>query len=335
MFAAVFYAYGLVLVVRASTLAALGLAEAAPVVAGALALYAGSVLTLASARRSFRRGGFTRRFRANVPAVFGLSLVLVMVCLSLLAPLLVAYDPTDFVDPARTRLAAPSLEHPMGTDRFGRDIWARIVYGGRTSLGISTISVLLSMIIALLVGCVAGLSGGWVDDILSRFVDGMLSFPRQLFVLTVVAFFTNSVPLLIAAIALTSWMRIARLVRGEVIRLKGMPFASAALATGVTPARLLIRHILPNAMGPTVVAATLQVGAVILLEAYLSFLGLGIQPPAPSWGAMVFEARDALISAWWVPMFPALTITLSVVAFNLLGDGLRDALDVRLHARGD
>jgi peptide/nickel transport system permease protein len=160
----------------------------------------------------------------------------------------------------------------------------------------------------------------------------MLSFPRQLFVLTVVAFFTNSIPLLVFAIAATSWMRIARLVRGEVIRLREAEFSRAALATGVSQARLLFRHILPNALGPTIVAATLLVGAVVLLEAYISFLGLGVQPPAPSWGAMVFEARDALVGAWWVPMFPAAAITICVVAFNLVGDGLRDALDVRLPA---
>jgi peptide/nickel transport system permease protein len=168
-----------------------------------------------------------------------------------------------------------------------------------------------------------------VDDLLMRLVAGLLSFPRLLFVLTLVALFSNSFFLLIGVISATGWMGVARLVRGEVLRLKEREFIQAAVATGMGRARLLVRHLMPNALGPVVVAATLNVGLVILLESYLSFLGLGVQPPAPSWGAMVFDGREVLVAAWWVSAFPALAIVLAVVACNLMGDGLRDAFDTR------
>jgi peptide/nickel transport system permease protein len=191
------------------------------------------------------------------------------------------------------------------------------------------VSVALAVLLGLLVGVTAGYAGGLVDDVLMRVVDGLLSFPRLLLVLTLVALFSNSFVLLVVVISATGWMGVARLVRGEIIRLKRREFVQAAVATGLGGARVVVRHLLPNSVGPVIVAAALNVGAVILLESYLSFLGLGLQPPAPSWGAMVYDGREVLLEAWWVSAFPALAIVMAVVACNLMGDGLRGALDTK------
>jgi peptide/nickel transport system permease protein len=274
--------------------------------------------------------GFERRLSANRAAVWGLGVVLVMMCASLLAPLLApGVDPVEATDPVATRYQSPSGEHLLGTDRFGRDIWARVLYGARTSMGIAVTAVLLSSLLGTAYGAASGFASRRVDDTMMRVVDGLLAFPRLVLVLTLVALFSNSVALLVVAIAATGWMGAARLVRAEVLRLKERDFVHAAVATGIGQVRLVARHLLPNAAGPVIVAATLNVGGVILLESYLSFLGLGVQPPGPSWGSMVYEGRDVLVDAWWVAAFPAMTITLAVVAFNLMGDGLRDALETR------
>jgi peptide/nickel transport system permease protein len=196
-------------------------------------------------------------------------------------------------------------------------------------MSIGVLSVILAVVLGLAIGLVAGYTGGWVDSVLMRIVDGFLSFPRLLFVLTLLALFSNSYILLILMISATGWMGVARLVRGETIRLKKREYVQAAIATGLGRIRIVTRHILPNSIGPVIVAATLNVGAVILLESYLSFLGLGIQPPWPSWGAMVFDGREMLLDAWWVSAFPALVIVVAVVACNMVGDGLNDALDAR------
>lgn len=250
-------------------------------------------------------------------------------CAAALAPLLAAVDPLAIENAAETRFQAPSGQHLLGTDRFGRDIWARLLFGARASLGVGIVSVALAVLFGTLFGAVSGLSGRRLDDAMMRIVDGLLAFPRLLLVLVLVALFSSSYGLLIVVIASTGWMGIARLVRGEVLRLRQRDFVTAAVAGGVGRTRLVLKHLLPNAAGPVIVAATLNIGAVILLESYLSFLGLGVQLPTPSWGAMVFEGRDALSIAWWVPAFPAIAITISVVAFNAIGDGLRDALERR------
>lgn len=332
IFAVLFYLWAVAIVVSGRFGALTG-GEQASLLGAWAAIYLAAVVLPVAGRAA--GGRFRVRFEARRPAFVGLIVLLVMMSAAILAPLLAGHAPGDFTDPAHTRLAAPSAGHLLGTDRIGRDIFSRVLYGGRVSLGIGVVAVLLSSGLALILGCVAGLSRGWIDDVLSRFTDGMLAFPRVLFVLTLVALFSNSVWLLVVAIGGTSWMRIARLVRAEIIRLNDTEFVRAAAATGASTARILTRHMLPNALGPVIVAATLNVGAVILLESYLSFLGLGVQPPTPSWGAMVFEGRDVLVEAWWVSAFPALAITTSVVAFNLVGDGLRDALDARAVARPD
>jgi peptide/nickel transport system permease protein len=310
-----------------------GRLDVSVILAGLALLYAVSVLLpVLTGGRAGPAKGFFRRFKSNRSAAVGFCVFLVFLCSAVLAPLLAVADPTAQQAPSLMRYQAPSSDHPLGTDKFGRDVYSRILFGGRVSLSVAVLSVVFAVVIGLIVGGVSGYVGGWLDDVLMRIVDGLLSFPRLLFVLTLVALFSNSYFLLIAVISATGWMGVARLVRGEVLRLKRLDFVEAAVATGMGRTRLVARHLLPNAMGPVVVAATLNVGAVILLESYLSFLGLGVQPPSPSWGAMVFGGRDVLLEAWWVSAFPAAAIVLSVVACNLMGDGLRDAMDVRSNA---
>jgi peptide/nickel transport system permease protein len=204
-----------------------------------------------------------------------------------------------------------------------------VVFGGRASFGVCALSILLAALLGTTLGAFSGMAPARVDDALMRVVDGMLSFPRLLLLLAAVAFLPPGPFALALMIALTGWMGIARIVRGEVRRMRRREFVEAAVAAGIGRGRIVVRHILPNAAGAVVVAATLSAGTVILLESSLSFLGLGIQPPAPSWGSMVFEGRDALATAWWVSAVPALAITLAVVSLNFVGDGIRDALDAR------
>lgn len=337
IFAVFFYLYGFVLVFRAGSLAELwngGVSDdrrdAVVIVLVWGLLYLASLLiprVLGPGGRRWTRG-FLRRFWAYPPAAVGLWLFLTIACIGVNAPLLSTADPTAQESPSLTRYQPPSLSHPMGTDKFGRDVWSRLAHGSRVSLSVGLISVVLSVLLGTLVGAFSGFVGGWVDEIVMRIVDGLLSFPRLLFVLTLVALFSNSYLLLILVIATTGWMGVARLVRGDILRLKEREFIQAAVATGIGRARLVARHLLPNSLGPVVVTATLNVGAVILLESYLSFLGLGIQPPLPSWGGMVYDGREVLLTAWWVSAFPAAAIVVSVVACNLVGDGVRDAMQM-------
>jgi ABC-type dipeptide/oligopeptide/nickel transport system permease subunit len=272
-------------------------------------------------------GRLRRRFDTDAVATIALCVLLAMAATAVLAPLVVGQDPAD-VAPA-TRYDAPSAAHPMGTDRFGRDVWSRVVYGGRASFGVCALSVALAVAMGTLFGALSGMAPRRIDDALMRAVDGLLSFPRLLLLLTAVALVPPGAGTLAVFIAATGWMGMARIVRGEVRRMRSREFVEAAVATGVGKSRLLTRHLLPNALGALVVAATLNAGTVILIESSLSFLGLGLAPPTPSWGGMVFEGRDALSTAWWTSAFPALAITIAVVALNLVGDGIRDALDAR------
>ncbi len=222
------------------------------------------------------------------------------------------------------------LRFGLGTDGLGRDVWSRILHGGRVSLTIGVLSALLSLTLGVAVGGLAGASGGVLDAAVMRLVDALLAFPRLFLVIAVAALFDAGPWLVILVLGGTGWMSASRLVRAEIQTLKSREFVLAARAVGQRPARVFLRHLLPNALTPLAVHTALRVGEMILLEAALSFLGLGVQPPDPSWGNMVADGAEALTSAWWVATFPGLAIALTVLAFSLVADGLRDDLDPRV-----
>jgi len=327
VFTICFYLIGLLMLWRVDVWRGLDPASQRSLVAVLVVVWIAAIALPRVGRGRYGPNVLRKRFRGNGLATVGLVLLLVIILASILAPLLATADPIAIEDPAETRYQSPSKSHPLGTDRFGRDIWSRLLFGARTSLGIAVMAVLLAIVLGIILGGVSGTIGGTTDEVIMRGADAVLAFPRLLLVLTVVALFSNTVGLLILTLGLTGAPGIARLVRGEVIRIGQLEFVRAAVATGMSRTRVLCRHVLPAIMGPLVVTATLNIGAVILLESYLSFLGLGVQPPAPTWGSMVFDGRDVLLSAWWVSTFPAIAIAMAVIAFNLVGDGLRDVFD--------
>jgi peptide/nickel transport system permease protein len=288
------------------------------------------------ATRPVKRAGVSqwriaaRRFRRNRLAMAGLAIMVFLYWVTLMAPFLAPYDPNFQGNIVLNRYQSPSMEHFLGTDKFGRDIFTRILYGARISLSIGFISIAISITLGTLVGAAAGYFRGWVDTGIARFIDMLLSIPRIILLLVIIAIFEPNIFLLVAALGLTGWEGSARIVRGQFLSLREQEFVQAARALGYSDWRIILRHILPNSLAPIIVIATLGIGNVILLEAALSFLGLGVQPPTSSWGSMVNDGRDAMITAWWIATYPGLAIVLTVVAFNLLGDGLRDALDPRL-----
>ncbi|HEV2147684.1 MAG TPA: oligopeptide ABC transporter permease [Longimicrobiaceae bacterium] len=271
-----------------------------------------------------------RHFRRNRMAMGGLVIMILLYVVTLLTPLIAPYDPAAQGDIVATRYLEPSWEHLMGTDKFGRDILSRVLYGARISLSIGFIAVGISITLGTLLGAVAGYFGGITDGVLMRLTDMMLSFPRLVLLIVVIALFEPSIWLVVVVLGLTGWMGTARIVRGEVLSLREREFVQAARALGMGDGRIILRHVIPNTLAPVIVSATLGIGQTILTEASLSFLGLGVQPPTPSWGNMISDGRDALVTAWWIATFPGLAIVFTVIAFNLLGDGLRDALDPRL-----
>ncbi|MBT8397436.1 MAG: ABC transporter permease [Gemmatimonadetes bacterium] len=274
-------------------------------------------------------------FRRNRLAMFGLGVVVILYLSMLLAPLLAPFE-AEFRTAYQAsgdmsgRLAAPSLLHIMGTDQYSQDVLSRILYGARISLTIGLVAVGISVSLGAFLGAVAGFTGGWVDAAIMRVVDMVMAIPRLVVLIAIVALFQPNIFVVIVALAFTQWPFTTRLMRGEILALKEREFHEAARALGFSRGRILFRHLLPNAVGPLIVVATLGVGNAIVLEAGLSFLGLGVPAGTPSWGSMVEAGRGVLLDGvWWVSTFPGLAIVLAVLAFNLVGDGLRDALDPR------
>lgn len=259
--------------------------------------------------------------------LLGALLVGLMTAAALAAPWAAAFDPLA-IDPDAV-LLAPSALHPFGTDALGRDVFARMLYGAGVSLRVGLVSVGISVSLGTLVGLIAGWFRGLVDECLMRFVDVMLCFPTFFLILAVIAFLEPSLTNIMIVIGLTSWMGAARLVRVEALSLREREFVQAAKLAGAGTARILFRHILPNAAAPLLVSATLGVAGAILTESGLSFLGIGVQYPFPSWGNILIEGKETLGVAWWLSLFPGLAILLTVLGYNLLGEGLRDLLDRR------
>ena len=247
-------------------------------------------------------------------------------------PFLFSSNPPNRIDIVKI-LQAPSAAPPLGTDDLGRDVLARMAHGARISLSVGFVAVGIAVAIGLAVGLLAGYYGGWVDAVLMRFVDMMLCFPTFFLILSVIAFIGPSIWNIMAIIGLTGWMGVARLVRAETLSLKERDFVAAARAQGAGNARIVFRHILPNTMAPILVAATLGVAGAILTESALSFLGIGVQPPTPSWGNILTAGKDNIEFAWWLSVYPGLAILLTVLGYNLLGEGIRDAADPRLRGR--
>jgi peptide/nickel transport system permease protein len=268
-----------------------------------------------------------RGLRTNPTALLALSFLVAAAVASLAAPLLSPYDPLA-VSPAQQFLP-PSWEHPAGTDLFGRDVATRVLYGGRLSLGIGILAVLIAAIPGTTLGLLAGYYGHRVDRLVSWLVDVMLAFPSILLALTIVAVLGTGAVNVILAVGIAGIPQYARLVRGQVLAARRQPYIRAAWTVGCTHTRILLRHILPNILGPLIVLATLDVGWAILNASALSFLGLGVQPPTPEWGAILNEGRGYLQDAPWVTAAPGLAIALTVLSVNLLGDALRDSLDPR------
>lgn len=281
-----------------------------------------------SAQRFWERPGF-KRFRRHKLAVFGTVAIIALTLACLIGPWLLPYS-DKFID-IRARFALPfSGPHILGTDPLGRDVLARLLMAGRISLAVGFAAMMIAMAIGICVGLIAGFYEGVVGAALMRVVDAMLCFPSIFLLLAISALIQPSVPSIVLLIAATSWMEVARVVEAQIRSLKTREFAQAAVSFGASNKRIMFRELLPNAVAPIVVAATLNVAHAILAESYISFLGYGIQAPTPSWGNMLESAQSYLTSAPWLAILPGLAITLAVTSFNFVGDGLRDALDPRM-----
>ena len=278
-----------------------------------------------------------RSYRRHKPAMFGTIIVLIFALTAIFAPYLTPYDP-EKID-LDMMLQPPSAKHLLGTDELGRDLMTRIFYGSRVSLSIGVMAMALAVIVGAIVGGVAGFYGGWVDNVLMRFTDMMLAFP-SLFILIILSLALRDIPIealrgtafasvfsIVLVIAVLAWMRVARLVRASFLSLKEKEFIEAARCCGVPNWRIMVRHLLPNAMSPIIVAATFRVATSIITESGLSYLGFGVQPPTPTWGNMLKNAQDQMTRAPWTAIFPGIMIFIAVIAINFIGDGLRDALD--------
>jgi peptide/nickel transport system permease protein len=276
-----------------------------------------------------RKPSLFRQIRRSKMAVVGLASTCILVLMALLAPLISPFDPKE------TNLEEitlpPSGRHLLGTDDMGRDIASRIIHGSRISLSVGVVAQFVSLVIGLTIGALAGYYGGWIDSLLMRFTDIIFAFPTALFAIAVSAVFQKrTIITLFLILGLIGWAGVARIVRGAVLSVKHREFAEAARALGARDARIILRHILPNSLAPVIVAASIGIAGNILTEAWLSFLGLGLEASIPSWGNMIRDGQQFITTKPWICFFPGLAIVITVLAFNLLGDGLRDILDPRL-----
>lgn len=298
-----------------------------------LALAVALVLAAEAVRLLHQRSLATerwRRFFKQRTTAWGVGMLAFLVIMAVAAPLVAPYDPNRPLDPVNLKNHAPSWTFILGTDVLSRDVWSRIVYGARVSLGVGGLGALVAVSVGTLVGALAGYYRRWIDAMLMRGVDVGLALPRIFILLMVVALW-DGLPFaaLVIAIGLTSWFGTSRLVRAEVLSLRERDFVVAARAVGAEPGRIIFRHVLPNAAAPIIVSAALGVGNVLLLEASLSFLGIGVAPPRPSWGNMIADGATTIYTAPWATLFPGLAISLVVMSLNAVADGLRDALDPR------
>ncbi|MGB4600299.1 MAG: oligopeptide ABC transporter permease [Trichlorobacter sp.] len=278
-------------------------------------------------KTSFAYAVFWPRFRRNRLAVAGGAVVLLLFAISFFAPWFVSHHPSSIN--AWEVLQPPTWQHWFGTDELGRDVLARVLFGARISLKVGFVAVGIAVALGAVVGLIAGYYGGWADTLLMRLVDIMLCFPTFFLILAVIAFLQPSIWIIMVVIGLTGWMGVARLVRAEVLAIREMEYIMAARCIGCSDLRIIFRHVLPNALSPVLVAATLGVAGAILTESALSFLGIGVQPPTPSWGNILTSGKDYIEFAWWLSLFPGLAILITVLSYNLLGEGIRDALDPR------
>ncbi|HZN49948.1 MAG TPA: ABC transporter permease [Methylomirabilota bacterium] len=271
---------------------------------------------------------FWRALRRNQLALAGGVVVVFVAVLALLAPVIAPMDPNR--PDVKKILDSPSSRHPLGTDQLGRDVLSRMLYGARVSLAVGFVSVGIATLIGIALGSAAGYHGGTIDAMVMRLVDLMLVFPRFFLLLAVLGFLRPSIWTIMAVIGLTGWMSVARLVRAEFLSLREREFVLWSQSIGASAFRIIWRHILPNAIAPVLVAITLGIPAAILAESGLSFLGLGVQPPHATWGNILSEGKDAIEIGWWLSVYPGLAILVTVLSYNLLGEGIRDALDPRL-----
>ena len=271
---------------------------------------------------------FLKRFKKNKLAVAGGIIVMCLFFVAALAPLLSPYNP-DQID-RQEILEPPSLKHPLGTDDLGRDLLSRMIWGARVSLAVGFVAVGIATFIGMILGAFSGYYGGWSDRIIMRFIDVMLSIPTFFLILAVIAFVGPSIWNIMIVIGITSWMGVARLVRAEFLSIKEREYVLAAKALGVNDINIIFRHIMINSLAPVLVSAVLGVASAVLVESALSFLGLGVQPPTPSWGNILTLGKDNIEIAWWLSLYPGLAILVTVLSYNLLGEGIRDSIDPRL-----
>lgn len=278
--------------------------------------------------RNKMSNGFWKKFWRKRLAVAGAGIVLALVLLSVAAPWIAPYDPQ--AQDLSLQLQPPSASHWLGTDEYGRDVLSRMLHGGRISLSVGLVAVGIALVIGVCLGAIAGYFGGWVDQVIMRLVDIVLCIPTLFLILMLIVFLGPNLLNIMVIIGLTGWTELSRLVRAEFLTLRHRDYVAAVTAMGAPHGRIIFRHMLPNALAPVFVSATFGIAGAILLESGLSFLGLGVQPPVPSWGNILTAGKDYITQAWWLTLAPGLAIFLTVLGYNLLGDGLRDLLDPRL-----